>query len=175
MNLDQDDTTGGPDLRLEADSAAIGLGRFTDSDGAIDPDIPVIDLDGHPRDPNHTGTVSAGCFEFPVVPSAADDDADGIVNEFDNCIDTPNGPTIPDAGDHWQRDTDGDGFGNVCDADFNNNGVVDPSDFSTLKARFGQSGFPDQDLNGNGVVDPADFSRLKAGFGKPPGPGGSNP
>lgn len=88
----------------------------------------------------------------------------------DNCIDDPNGPLIPDAGGNSQRDSDDDGFGNVCDPDFNNNGVVDPEDFSLLKARFGRPGFPDQDLNGNGVVDPFDFSQLKAFFGKPPGP-----
>ena len=76
---------------------------------------------------------------------------------------------------HDQRNTDGDGFGNLCDPDFNGNGVVDPADFSLLKSRFGQSGFPDQDLNGNGVVDPFDFSLLKSKFGQPPGPSGISP
>ena len=98
-----------------------------------------------------------------------DSDADGVDDDFDNCRLTPNGPDMPDAGGNSQLDTDGDGFGNLCDADFNGNGIVDPGDFSLLKARFGQTGFPDQDLNGNGIVDPFDFSLLKAKFGQAPG------
>jgi len=60
----------------------------------------------------------------------------------------------------------------MCDPDFNNNGVVDPSDFSRLKSVFGSTTAPDQDLNGNGIVDPSDLSRLKAFLGQPPGPSG---
>ena len=41
-----------------------------------------------------------------------------------------------------QRDTNGDTFGNICDPDFNNNGIVDSQDGSILKARFGQSPGP---------------------------------
>ena len=92
-----------------------------------------------------------------------DADFDGVLNQDDNCVFAANAD---------QRDTDADGFGNACDADFNNNDVVDPGDFTLLKNRFGQTGYPDQDLNGNGVVDPGDFTVLKAGFGKPPGPSG---
>jgi len=88
----------------------------------------------------------------------------------DNCIDMPNSTLIPDAGGFSQRDTNGDGYGNLCDADFDGNGVVDPFDFSTLKSHFGSSSAPDQDLNGNGVVDPFDFSLLKKSFGQEPGP-----
>ena len=69
-----------------------------------------------------------------------------------------------------QRDTNGDGIGNLCDQDFNGNGIVDPADFSLLKSRFGQPGFPDQDFNGNGIVDPFDFSLLKSKFGQSVGP-----
>lgn len=91
----------------------------------------------------------------------SDFDNDGVDDDSDNCLNTPN----PE-----QRDTDGDGYGNLCDADFNCNGLVDPGDFSLLKARFGSSSHPDQDLNSNGIVDPSDFSRLKSVFGLPPGP-----
>ena len=151
-----------PDLRIDMNSALLHAGSAPLAGTPFD-------RAGHAfAQPN----ASIGAYEFVVTQ---DDDNDGIANDQDNCIDEPNGPMSPDAGGFSQRDTDGDGFGNVCDADFNNNGVVDPADFSTLKARFGQTGFPDQDLNGNGIVDPADFSRLKAGFGKPPGPGGSGP
>jgi hypothetical protein len=104
----------------------------------------------------------------PIVP--LDTDGDGIADLFDveadNCTEVVNVP---------QRDTDNDGYGNMCDPDFDQNGVVDPIDFSLLKSRFGQPGFPDQDLNGNGIVDPGDFSRLKSMFGQPPGPSGLAP
>jgi hypothetical protein len=101
-----------------------------------------------------------------VTAQAPDDDADGVPNAGDNCTLVANTD---------QRDTDGDDYGNICDPDFNQNGIVDPVDFSVLKSRFGQPGFPDQDLNGNGIVDPSDFSLLKTMFGQPPGPSGLVP
>jgi hypothetical protein len=101
-----------------------------------------------------------------VTVAAPDDDGDGIANVEDNCSEVANAD---------QRDTDGDNYGNICDPDFNQNGIVDPVDFSLLKQKFGLPGFPDQDLNGNGIVDPVDFSTLKQFFGQPPGPSGLVP
>ncbi|MHB1239504.1 MAG: hypothetical protein ACYC18_03270 [Gammaproteobacteria bacterium] len=43
----------------------------------------------------------------------------------------PNGPLQPDAGGHSQRDTSGDGYGNLCDADFDHNGIVYFADLGT--------------------------------------------
>ncbi len=99
-----------------------------------------------------------------------DSDNDGVSDDQDNCIYVANGPVIPDAGDNSQLDTDGDGYGNYCDGDFDNNGLIDPSDFSALKSFIGQPGHPGEDMNGNGLVDPADFSLLKSKLGQPPGP-----
>ncbi len=96
-----------------------------------------------------------------LAMSAADQDQDGVIDRQDNCRLFSN----PD-----QRDTDSDGFGNWCDADFNNNGIVDPADFSLLKSRLGTSD-PNLDINGNGIIDPADLSRAKSLIGQPPGPG----
>jgi uncharacterized protein (TIGR03790 family) len=45
-------------------------------------------------------------------------DGDGIANPLDNCLDLANAD---------QRDTDGDGYGNLCDADLDNDGVVTTS------------------------------------------------
>lgn len=90
-----------------------------------------------------------------------DTDADGIIDFQDNCIEEPNAD---------QRNTDGDGYGNMCDPDFDNSGTVDTGDFSLLKSMLGSSNAPDQDLNGNSMVDPTDFSITKAYAGLPPGP-----
>ncbi len=104
-----------------------------------------------------------------------DTDADGVTDALDNCTLVPNGLNDMATAGPFQNDTDVDGYGNICDPDFNGNGIVDPVDFSLLKQQFGQTGFPDQDLNGNGIVDPSDFSLLKTMFGQPPGPSGIAP
>ncbi len=101
-----------------------------------------------------------------VLDNITDRDKDGVADNEDNCLEKANAD---------QRDTDNDGFGNLCDPDFNGNGIVDPQDFSMLKNAFGTKGNPDLDLNGNGVVDPYDFSVMKAYFGKAPGPSGVAP
>jgi len=101
-----------------------------------------------------------------LVPPPADADGDGVPDAVDNCT------LVANAG---QVDADGDGFGNICDADFNNNGVVDSQDGALLKAAFGSTAFPERDLNGNGVVDSQDGALLKASFGQPPGPSAGMP
>ncbi|MEZ5565193.1 MAG: hypothetical protein R3F24_06580 [Gammaproteobacteria bacterium] len=100
------------------------------------------------------------------LSSAVDTDGDGIADPADNCTLVANAN---------QRDTNGDGYGNICDADFNGNGIVDSQDGALLKSRFGSGTFPDQDLNGNGLVDSQDGAILKARFGQPPGPSGLHP
>jgi len=104
-----------------------------------------------------------------------DSDGDELADNLDNCILDANGPLMPDSGGNVQLDTDGDGFGNLCDPDFNNNGIVDVIDFSILKSVFASTAASEQDLNGNGVVDVFDFSKLKSLFGKAPGPSGLVP
>jgi len=96
-----------------------------------------------------------------TVPLFGDADLDKVGDNRDNCLNTPN---------LSQTDTDADGFGNLCDPDFNNNGIVDSQDGALLRLRFGQSGFPDQDLNGNGIVDSQDGAILRSRFGEAPGP-----
>jgi hypothetical protein len=70
-----------------------------------------------------------------------------------------------------------DGFGNACDADYNNDLFVGGPDFLALGMSFGAtSGDPaydrDLDANGDGVIGGPEFLLLGGSFGKPPGPSG---
>ncbi len=98
-----------------------------------------------------------------------DADDDGVPDPADNCIEVANGPIVRDAGGTSQLDADADGYGNLCDADLNNDGAVDFLDLGALKSRF-FSEDPVADLNGDGHVDFLDLGRMKAAFFAPPGP-----
>ena len=113
-------------------------------------------------------------LEVPELPPSLveDRDGDGIANRNDNCPRDAN----PD-----QRDTNGDGVGNLCDADVDNDGDVDSSggriypvnargdlEAVTLTARNGPYE-PDHDLDGDGRVDEADLIRVQLALSRPPG------
>jgi hypothetical protein len=101
-----------------------------------------------------------------------DADGDGVANGADDCIDLANAS---------QLDADGDGCGNLCDADFDQDGVAGSSDFSTFRLCFAQSvpgagpaddpTCAESDLDGDGVVGAVDFNRFRLGFGTAPGRG----
>ena len=89
-----------------------------------------------------------------LVGTFVDGDTDGIPNVYDNCLNVVN----PD-----QRDTDFDGFGNICDGDLNNSlGIVNFADLSVFRAAFGTTN-PHADFNGNGgLVNFADLATFRA-------------
>lgn len=96
---------------------------------------------------------------------STDRDNDGFADNVDNCKSTSN-PV--------QLDADGDGFGNICDADLNNDGFVNALDLGIFQKAFGtqvgQANFnPGADLNGDGRVNAIDLGLFKARFGKPVG------
>jgi hypothetical protein len=91
-----------------------------------------------------------------------DADGDGIADQEDNCSQLANAD---------QRDTDGDNIGNLCDADFNNDCIVNFLDLAVMKRAFFTS-YAEADLDGDGRVNFLDLGRLKADFFLPPGPSG---
>ncbi len=107
--------------------------------------------------------VRIGSPDGSSVQAAAiekDTDGDGIPDSQDNCILVPNKD---------QLDSDGDGYGNACDADLNNDGFVNSLDLALMRGMFGKRGVAG-DLNGDGIVNSLDIKLFANLFGKAPGP-----
>ena len=140
-----------------------------DNDGLTDAEEANLGTDRLDADTDDDG-VDDGLDVFPLDPNEwSDTDSDGIGDNSDNCIEVANGPLIPDAGGNSQYDSNGDGFGNMCDADLNNDGVVNGLDVGSFIAAFGSTD-PDADFNGTGFVNGLDVGPFVSGFGKAPGP-----
>ena len=125
---------------------------YTPAPGYLGQDVIAYSVD----DGTHIDTATIN------VSVIVDADGDKVDDTLDNCLGTANAD---------QRDTDGDGYGNWCDADLNNDLRVNFADLAMFRGRFATSD-PDADLDGNGNANFADLARLKALFGKPPGPSG---
>jgi hypothetical protein len=124
-----------------------------------------IDDDGDtlvdwPDDPDCTSEL--GLTELP------DQDQDGVGDPEDNCLAVANAD---------QRDTNLDGYGNLCDGDFDNNGGVNVADLNTFKSSYGKAeGSPgydaDADLDGNSAVNVGDLNLFRTMYQGTPGPSG---
>ncbi len=190
------------DARVVADVGA-GTGSLIDDPSQvggwpeIDPGSPCADTDwdglpdawedlhgSDPLDPTGihgaNGDVDGDCYDNieswfnPMV----DSDGDGVDDPFDNCPVHAN----PD-----QLDGDGDGYGNRCDADFNQDGVVGLPDFAALALRLettcSDAGYElAYDLDApvscatgcspaECAIGLADFARVAGELGRLPGPG----
>ena len=107
--------------------------------------------------------------------NSMDSDNDGIPDNQDNCMLIPNGPLAPDAGGNSQLDTDGDGYGNLCDGDLNNNGDTNTLDLNLYKLAHrtspGDANYDvDTDFNGDGTINTLDLNIYKSLHRLPPGP-----
>ncbi len=109
----------------------------------------------------------------PAREDAADRDGDGIPDARDNCSALAN---------PGQRDSDADGYGNLCDADVNGDGRVTTSwgesfprgargdiEWIALTASNGPYD-PNYDLDGDGSVDARDVSIAQLSLFRAPGP-----
>jgi hypothetical protein len=102
------------------------------------------------------------------TPEPQDGDGDAIPDALDNCLLASN----PD-----QLDSDLDGFGNACDADYDGDGVVGASDFLALARSFGRRApHPAYDAavdsDGDGVIGASDWLAFARQLGGSPGPSG---
>jgi hypothetical protein len=100
-----------------------------------------------------------GLFAFGFAMSASagavlDTDGDLVPNQFDNCSAVANGPN---QGTN-QVDSDLDGYGNRCDADYDNNFATTAGDFAVFLGTFGTNSLGETDHDGNGTITAADFA-----------------
>lgn len=108
-----------------------------------------------------------------------DSDADGVLNSVDNCTSVANAD---------QTDSNGDGYGNACDADVAgplgvgmDDCIVNILDLGAMRAAFQSTPAdanwnPDVDLGGpdgqpDGQINIVDLGRLRVAFFGAPGPG----
>ena len=96
-------------------------------------------------------------------------DSDGTLDLLDICMLDPTSPSPNFC------DSDNDGYGNACDADNNNDGLVGGPDLGLFSATFGTTGVPGftaADTNCDGTVGGPDLGVVSGSFGGPPGPSG---
>ena len=111
-------------------------------------------------------------FDDTAVTSGpiVDLDTDTVADPVDNCQGVANAS---------QCDSDGDGFGNRCDGDFNDNGATNAQDTTLFRQQLGQPSaapsFNEADLNCNGAVNAQDTTLFRQLLGTPPGPSGLAP
>ncbi len=102
-----------------------------------------------------------------TVIISIDTDRDGVPDDTDNCTLLSNAA---------QCDSDGDGYGNRCDADMNNNEATNAQDTTLYRQQLGQPSvgpaFNKADLNCNGAVNAQDTTLFRQLLGSPPGPSG---
>lgn len=117
------------------------------------------------------------------IAEIPDTDGDGIADAFDNCALVANalaGNVPSTTTPKYQLDSDGDGYGNACDADLNNSGTVTTADYGLLRSVLGElASFSPltaaADMNSSGTVTASDFGLLRARLGTAPGPSGLHP
>ncbi len=150
--------------RLEEGTVTGGGGVSTGASGVSILGSVVAPATGTLRGPNSGITVRGGLSDAAVRPFS-DADGDGVADRADRCVLAP---------DTAQRDSDGDDYGNACDADLDGDDHVGFADLALLRdAFFGDDA--DADLTGDGRVNAADLARFRALFGAPPGPSGRRP
>lgn len=150
--------------RLEEGSVTAGGGTSAGASGVSLLGSVLAPETGTLRGPT-SGIALRGGLTAAAARPFTDADGDGVADRADRCVLAP---------DTAQRDTDGDDYGNACDADLDGDGHVGFADLALLRdAFFGDDA--EADLTGDGRVNAADLARFRALFGAPPGPSGRRP
>ncbi len=139
------------------------LNFFTD--GGLLQAVDVSTFGAELRDPSDGRLLDRVWFRLasmtPVAPS--DFDQDGVADTADNCTEVANAD---------QFDADGDGFGNACDADFDQDCAVSFQDLAIMRESFfGEN--PLTDLDSDGTTSFSDLGILRNAFFGVPGPSGT--
>ena len=126
-------------------------------------------------------STAAGVRLGPNFRYAGDLDGDGIFDTLDNCKLVPNNDagTVPNSSGvlKSQLDADHDGYGNACDGDLNNSGLVTSQDNTLLRNVLNQlynvsPTAASADMNGSGTVTSQDNTLLRNRLNSAPGPSG---
>jgi hypothetical protein len=94
-----------------------------------------------------TALLTIGLSFGSFAGSAPDADSDGVPDAYDNCVNTPNGPLLATGNCSSQEDYDGNGYGQPCDTDVNNDGSTGLDDIAIVIT-----------AQGNGADDISDFN-----------------
>jgi len=110
---------------------------------------------GFPVRDTHVGGVAVLTLNvIPYEPDLDMSDGDLVLDNVDNCTTVANGP----AQQSNQIDTDQDGYGNACDADYNNDGFTTTIDYTFFLTDFLSGARNAQtDHNGDGFTTTLDF------------------
>ena len=104
--------------------------------------------------------------EYVYEIDQPDSDGDGVIDLLDNCTLHQNPAQV---------DSNGDGFGNACDPDLNDDGIVNAPDLGIFRTAFFSTGVTDTDFNADGITNAVDLGVLKEFFFGAPGPSGVVP
>jgi len=105
--------------------------------------------------------------DYYIFAPQVDTDGDGVIDALDNCRLLSNATQV---------DSNGDGYGNRCDGDLNNNGSTNAQDTVLYRQQLGQPSvaptFNAADINANGSVNAQDTTLYRQLLAAPPGPSG---
>lgn len=146
----------------EPDGSGIELAVSSGADAEV---LAVAGVQSYEFELERSDGLSATDTVVVEVSSPTDTDGDGISDYRDVCT------LVADAD---QRESSGDGYGNACDADYDDDGLVSIIDFGLISLVISGSApyDPDMDHDGDGDVDLDDVAVTQALFGGAPGPSG---